>query len=561
MFECNILKLGADNNPGRAADSTCAVNEAIRLCRGKRGRKRIVFPEGEYHFYEGNAFKRQYFISNNDPGLKKITFPLIGINELEIIGENASFIFHGRLTAFAVDSCKDIRLSGFSIDYSRPFVSRGKVLSSDKNSMDVEFPNDEIVFERDGLIHFFDDDFTNQRFNYNYLEYDLENMEILHDTVNARTNKSGKILERNKVRFFDLSKPARQGATIVMKHEPRLNPAIFINETTNVGIKDIFLYHSNAMGLIAQNSNNIFLDNYNVTLPENSSRLTSSSDDALHFVNCGGKIAVKNCILENQWDDALNLHGIYSRIKRRGVGAESFLLLESGHYQQLGILRGSIGDKVEFVHNDTMRSYHEAVIEEIIPMNPQHTSVKFSGGLPEDLQAGDCIANLSRTPQLEVENCRISSNIPRGILCTTPRKINIAGNYFHTPGAAIYISGDCNFWFESGAVNDVKIVNNEFDNCNYMPGTVGRAVIDIFPEIPHYAEKNYYHRNISIENNRFNTFESALVNADSVENLNFSDNMIVSGDKYPKYHNQLELVECKHCRNVTRKHNLKTGKK
>jgi hypothetical protein len=208
-----------------------------------------------------------------------------------------------------------------------------------------------------------------------------------------------------------------------------------------------------------------------------------------------------------------------------------------------------------------MRSYHEAVIEEIIPMNPQHTSVKFSGKLPEDLQDGDCIANLSRTPQLEVKNCRISSNIPRGILCTTPQKINIAENYFHTPGAAIYISGDCNFWFESGAVSDVRIVNNEFDNCNYMPGTVGRAVIDIYPEISCYAKNTCYHRNISIENNRFNTFEPALINADSVKNLNFSDNIIVSGSKYRKYHSQSELIEHKHCKNVIQKNNLRAGKK
>ena len=57
----------------------------------------------------------------------------------------------------------------------------------------------------------------------------------------------------------------------------------------------------------------------------------------------------------------------------------------------------------------------------------------------------------------------------------------VEDNHFHNPGAAILIAGDANYWFEAGAVRDVTIRNNHFDNCNY--GVWGQACIEISPEI------------------------------------------------------------------------------
>jgi len=523
--------------PDTGENCTPAVAAALAACRA-RGSRKLIFPPGTYDFHEAGATERYAFISNNDSGCKRVVFALDGLEDFTLEGTGAQFVFHGRINPFLAGRCRGLTLRGFSVDFARSFITPGDVLAVGTDWMALQLPADASYRIHDGRIDFFEDPRVAPRPYINFMEYDTARREVRHDTTDCYFTNCAREIEPGKVRFEGVERPPRADATVVMKHELRAHPAIALDECRDVRIEQVTIHHSCGMGVIAQNCADLTLAGFRVTLPPGSDRLVSTSDDATHFVNCRGHILMENCVFEHHWDDATNVHGIYRRLRRRGVG-QPFLFLEAGHYQQLGVEIAAPGETLEFVDRNTLLTYHEAKVKAIMPLTPQITRVEFYGALPDRFRDGDAAASLDRTPSLTVRNCVVRNNKPRGLLVTTPQNVLIENNRFHTAGAAIYISGDANFWFESGGVKNVVIRGNTFDNCNYMKNATGRAVIDIAPEIaPEYRSAGNYHGCVRIEQNVFRTFQPGdrgLIQAHSIAQLDASDNRIEPTRDYPAY--------------------------
>ncbi len=220
------------------------------------------------------------------------------------------------------------------------------------------------------------------------------------------------------------------------------------------------------------------------------------------------------------------------------------------HRQQAGVEIAHAGDEIGFVRNDTLETVGKGAVCEVNSLNKTFTRLKFSTTLPPEIGAGFSVENLDWQPDVTIRGCTTRGNRARGFLLSSAGKILVENNLFHNPGAAILVAGDANFWLESGAVHDLTIRGNTFDNCLY--GVWGRAVIDINPEIaPEKQEQNpRYHRNIHIENNHFRTFDNRLLRAQCVDGLTISGNTIEISEAYPLQAPKSELFEVAHCSNV-----------
>jgi len=135
----------------------------------------------------------------------------------------------------------------------------------------------------------------------------------------------------------------------------------------------------------------------------------------------------------------------------------------------------------------------------------------------------------------------------------------IENNTFIIHGAAILIPGDANGWFESGAVSDVTIRSNVFDNCLVAESQFSDGVIAIWPEIHRHVPGHPFHRNIRIENNTFRVFDRPILYASSVDGLVFTGNTIVRTDAFKPWHRNPYAITLKHCLNVEVRHNQVRG--
>ena len=131
------------------------------------------------------------------------------------------------------------------------------------------------------------------------------------------------------------------GHIIVLRHHPRNYPATYVTSSKDVTFRDVKIYHCAGMGVTAQFTENVTLDRVQVTGKAGSGHWFSLAADATHFVYCRGLIHIKDCLFERQLDDAVNIHGIYARVKK--VLSEKELLVELVHHQQKGVPVGKSG--------------------------------------------------------------------------------------------------------------------------------------------------------------------------------------------------------------------------
>ena len=532
---------------GDGSDSSPAVRAALRSKP-----KKLVFPKGRYDFYPTYALEKYLFISNNDEGLKRIAFPIIGFDSLEIDGQGSQFVFHGFMSPFLVERSKNVTLKNFSIDFERTFHSEARVIAISEDGVDLEIA-EQYPYRVDKGILLFTGKAKEPYPIGNILEFDARRRETAYQ---ARDFYTGPYVEAEsigprKVRIDVPKLTATVGNILVFGAANRNHPGFTISDSTGTLLSGISIYHCGGMGVIAQRSRDIELDHVQVTPSPGSGRVVSITADATHFVNCTGRIVMTHCLFENQKDDATNIHGIYAQIARQLAPNEIEVRLV--HPQQFGFDFILPKERLELVHSPGMITYGEAMVKSVERLNKEYTRVVFTAPLPKELKTGDVVASAQAGPEVTIANCTIRNNRARGLLLGSRGKTVIEDNVFHTPGAAILFEGDARFWFEQAGVRDLTIRRNRFENCNY--GVWGKATIEVGAGIdPSQRALSRYNRNITIEDNLFRVFDSGrIVLAYSVDGLTIRKNRIERTTEYPPARPAAEPYDIKDSSNVLMK--------
>ena len=246
----------------------------------------------------------------------------------------------------------------------------------------------------------------------------------------------------------------------------RLCPAIHIANSRDINIQDVTIYEAGGMGVIAERTENVELNRVTVTSPED--RLVSTRADATHFIGCKGTIRLQDCLFEHMLDDAINVHGAYVKVVEY-LGNNEFLC-EISHFQQWGLIFAEAGDKIALLSRETILPFYETTVARTKLLNERRVVVTVSE-MPEQLPEGPLsMENLTWNPDLVMKRNIVRENRARSALITTKGKVVIEDNYFSSQMNGILIEGDNNKWYESGAVQDVTITGNVFENIGFEGG-------------------------------------------------------------------------------------------
>lgn len=513
----------------------------------------IKFKPGRYDFYPSDAQKKEYYISNHDQNQPKtIGIYLEEWNNLCIDGCGAELIFHGQMLPIAIVNSSDIVLKNFSIDFENPHIAQVEIVENKGDDGIVFFVEPWVKYRINEKGYFetygegwkysqytgiaFEKDTRHIVYNTSDLWIDTKDVkEIETRTLHAPNWKDSRLQAGNKIAMRTWNRPA---------------PGIFLKQCHNTYIKNVNVHYAEGMGLLAQLCTDIRLNRFNVCLKdENDPRYFTTQADATHFSQCKGLILSENGLYEAMMDDAINVHGIYLKVQKRKD--EHTLICSYEHEQAWGFNWGVKGDSVCFIKSKTMEELcHRNIIKDIKPFDKENIKgchkfiISFEEKLPDEL-GGDTeygIENLSWTPEVIFRKNIIRNNRARGALFSSPLRTICEKNIFdHTSGTAILLCGDCNGWYESGAVRDLVIRKNTFINALTNMFQFTNAVISIYPEIPDLEnQKHSFHGGkndaIVIEKNHFITFDKPLLYAKSVDGLIFRKNKITSNNDYPALH-------------------------
>ncbi|MEG1938849.1 MAG: hypothetical protein RR138_07165, partial [Akkermansia sp.] len=161
---------------------------------------------------------------------------------------------------------------------------------------------------------------------------------------------------------------------------------------------------------------------------------------------------------------------------------------------------------------------------------------------------GDAVENGDYYPSVIFRGNTIRNNRARGSLFTTPKPVLVENNLFdHSSGSAILLAGDAQGWYESGACENVIIRKNKFINNLTSRYQFTNAIISICPEVKQIdKQRKYYHRNILIVDNEFDTFNVPLISAISTEDLSFRNNTIRYNNEYNSWNQpRFNFIHCK----------------
>ncbi|MBO5255052.1 MAG: hypothetical protein J6B07_04420, partial [Opitutales bacterium] len=348
-----------------------------------------------------------------------------------------------------------------------------------------------------------------------------------------------------KFKLYNTRANFQKGNIVVFSLGARYHSMFAIDECKDVAYENITVHDAYGMGIICQNTRNIVVDNCKFTPAKD--RVVSCAADATHFVNCEGKIVLKNSLFENQMDDATNIHGIYERVAK--IESADTFVSELVHRQQYGFETFVEGDEIEFVDRHSMITKVHAKIKTIEVINKQFKRIVLSAPIPQGVEKLDAIAKVRDYPEVIIKNNIIRNNRARGMLLNCRGKTIVENNLFSTSGSALYFEGDASNWFEQGGVRDCLIRNNTFENCNYAKGW-GNAVIEVAAGITKNRETSRYNRNITIEGNTFKMYdETSLLKIFCVDNLKWQNNKIEKTNAYPPKR-KLPPFITEHCSNI-----------
>lgn len=551
----------ADHGVVPGKDVTLAVKKLLESVKGKSD-VTLVFPKGTYDFHPENASEQYRAVANHDNGLKRFGFPLFGFKDITIDGSGSVFMFHGRMVPITIDRSQGVNLKDFSIDWIRSFhaeltvveideTGKSFVVEADPDKYPYKIAGGKILFQRFGQ-----DDVIGAN-----MVFDPATRSPIYRTKDYAVNgKKAKLSTISKERFRignAVKTPPPVGSVLVVygtHPTSRLCPAIHVTNAADLMIENVSVHEAGGMGLIVERTDNVTLNHFVVTSTDD--RIVSTRADATHFIGCKGTIKLTSCVLEHMLDDGVNVHGAYVKVQEY-LGDRQFLC-EISHFQQWGLTFASPGDKVALLSRTTILPFAETTVEKIEILN-EHRFVMTVAGVPESIpDVPMSVENLSWHPDLVMQKNIIRENRARSVLVTTKGKVLIEDNYFSSQMHGILIEGDNNKWYESGAVGDVTIRNNVFENIGYaVTERYPLLAAPLFTNQQHWGE-GHYHRNIDFSGNTIKSFNGLLVNARSVQGLNISGNTVEFSSDYPAVDEGPAIV-IEYCDDVTIKDNTVTG--
>jgi hypothetical protein len=537
---------------------TTEINELIESLND--GPVVIVFPKGRYDFYPDSNYLRPYFETNTyDVNPKRLAILIDKKKNITIDAQGSNFIYHGHIQPFTLDNSENICIKNINIDWDKPLNAEAEIMEADSTHILMKIDTAQFPYKINGKgLTFADDDLEVEwklsggswliEFNKEHVipAYTGDHGCVNGDLENVKYNESapGMVLMEG-----EFTKTPTVGNYLILRHSTRDHAGMFLFHSKNIKLENINVYHTSGLGILSQYCENVEMRKVNMIPNPNKNRYLSGHDDGLHFMGCRGEIIIDDCDAHGLMDDPINIHGTYVPVAERLN--DTVLKCNYAHSMSLGLIWAKEGDSVGFIFKKTMNTIGSGIVSSFNILDENSFTLFFQNKIPENISSGFSLENLSCTPNVTITNCFVGSNRARGYLISTPGKVLIENNIFETSGSAILIAGDANYWYESGAVKDITIRNNEFRYpCNSSSYQFCNAIISIYPEIPEPDSLHPFHRNIKIEENTFNPSDYPILYAKSVDGLCFRNNSISRSYAYTPWHSQKYNFLFDACKNV-----------
>ena len=530
--------------PAETGDMTQKLQAAIDEARKYAGEEVVIeLQNRDYHLSRAKASQQVYYASNttseqeNPDQTKHIGLWLKDLKHITIDGQGARLVGHGEITTFVIDHCEDITLRNLTVTSADPTVPELTVSEVGDTYMEVRIHPQSRYEIKDGKFAFVGD---NWQLDGGIAQgYDSTKDITWRGWSPLSDMKQATEIEPGVLRFEYEKKPqAFVGEVFQMRDGIRDEVCGLIQYSKDITIEEVQFAFLGNFGVLSQMSENITYRHLSFEPEAGSGRTCAGFADFAHFSGCKGTIRIENSRFVGAHDDPINVHGTHLVVQK--WLAPNQVLVRYMHPQTHGFQSFLPGNEVEFIDAHTLLPVASAEVKETEMKNSREIIVTFSQNINDKCRQIQALLleNITYTPEVIIRGNYFARIPTRGILVTTQRKVLIENNtFFRMQMSGVLIADDGRSWFESGKVKDITIRNNRFIEC-------GTPVINIAPE--NDRNEGCVHRNIRIQNNRFQLINEDAISAKSVEGLEITDNLF----QIKKATNLEQLIRTTDCQQV-----------
>lgn len=484
---------------------------------------KVVFDKGVYDVQPDYCFERSLCMSNHGwNGPKRIAVLIEDMQNIELDFSGSVLRVNGIMTAMAILGSSGVSIKNVTLENPATQILQTKVIGHGDGYIDLlkMHGKEQFIMRKDELVT----EFLPMVFLdiWMHTEYDGETGEIAEgggdNLLGIRINNE-KIedIGDDKIRLYGIKRYPPIGNIIMMNGTRRMGAGIFCEDSKNVLCENVTVHSCMGMGFTAQTSENITLRGF--ATRKHDGRYYTANADATHFIQCTGTVTVEDSFFECQLDDALNIHGMYTKIINKSDNA---VFVREVHVDSKGIKIFRPGDVIQILKPDTVIPYTQKTISAVEFINSDTIRLELKD-TTDDIIVGDVAENISMSADLLFRRNRVQNNRARGMLLASRGKTVIEDCVFHSQGVSIQFEANGEYWYESGGTQDVIIRNNFFDGCQYAHKK--GPVIACVPR-KNTEEGKYFHKKIQIIDNRFDSYSPELVHFDNVEHAVFKGNEI-----------------------------------
>lgn len=496
----------------------------------------FVFENEDYYLSPHEALCKKLNLSNTyKRDNRMLGICLENMSDCEIQGNGARFFFEGHMQPITLEQCERIVIRDIIINWKKPLVSEGTVVSSTEKTTDIRIDKEAFPHRyQDGEIEF--DIGAGEWYPLpvgGHMIFDTENC-IYRNIGNRFSFERIDRIGEDVYRFYrDSDSPIIPTlSTVVFRHNSRLHAGVFSQECKDLTFDNITVHSCGGLGFLSQACHNLtFRQIYFIPDTTRGRSVSNGHDDGMHLTCNSGTVTITECSFVGLMDDPINIHGCY--VMAENVVDAYTVRCRYGHYMATGFdWWAKPNDEVAITEISNMNVISTAKVCSYKLEDDEHFLLKLTDPLSQNIieriNAGQvAIDNITNTAAFICTKNRFGSCRARGLLVSTPKPVLIEDNYFESSGSAILIAGDAEHYFESGACHDVVIRNNVFtDHCMSAMYSYCKGIISIFPLIQAPKTDMPYHRNIRIEENVFDTPDNTVLYAFSCESLEFRNNLI-----------------------------------
>lgn len=531
----------ADYGIAPGEDITKALFQLLEQANRLNGDKTVFFEKGTYYIdsekcrtyklYITNTVGDREFSANETPHLNAVPFYFGNAENLTVDGNGAIFIIDGKVTNMALENCRNVTLKNLEIRHAHPDMHELKVIGKTPFTVDFEIDCDSKCRFEDGTLYFYGKDYDcpANKHAKNAHWIGLIRKKTPDKVVRVSHPLLGMLrLKKRCARTFRAYYPVtlrfRQGDRYYLFDVRRQFAGIFINKSENIKLENIKQRFNYSLALVAQDSENISVDNVEFAPEKDSARRLASVADFIQICMCRGKVSVTNSLFDGAGDDCLNVHGIHFKIQKKN---ENQITVRFMHPQSHGFNPLRTGDTVAFIDPKSLLENGRAVIRASTLLNEYE--IELTLDCAEKAVVGEVIEDVSACPDVTFANNTLTRIITRACLFTTRGSVLVKNNRFISNSmSGILLSDDAKSWYESGMCREVTVQGNIFDYC-------GKTPVLIKPE--NVKHSGAVHKNICITDNVFKSYKGVCVYAKS------SENIVLSGNRYSSS-KHIQTINC-----------------